>query len=115
MVFWATSSYSYSWFIQYWSEKYENPGDVILFEKCCAILVMSSLSLGGLKSVIILSGCVQITRKINLSMLGSLSHASLSEFFDLVPIGRILNRFLKDTEIVDLQMAYMMDRLVLVM
>ena len=115
MCAWAVVSYAYSWFIQYWSEKYENPKDVFLFIKICAVLLASALFFLALKSIVVLSGCIGISRNINLSMLSSLAHASLAEFFDLVPMGRILNRFLKDTEIVDLQMAYVMDRFIFVM
>lgn len=115
MVAWGIASYSYSWFIQFWSEKYDNPGDVLMFVEYCSIFVGSALFFMALKSLVILSGCVQISRNINLQMLSCLAHASLSEFFDVVPMGRILNRFLKDTEIVDLQMAYVMDRFIFVM
>lgn len=115
MTAWGFASYGYSWFIQFWSERYENPGDVKMFIKYCSILVVSALFFMALKSMVILSGSVAISRKINLLMLSSLAHASLAEFFDVVPIGRILNRFLKDTEIVDLQMAYVMDRFIFVL
>ena len=115
MTAWAVVSYIYSWFIQYWSEKYENPGDVVTFLKCCGVLVFTALFLMGLKSLVILSGCIGISRRINLSMLSCMSHASLAEFFDLIPIGSVLNRFLKDTETVDLTMAYVMDRFIFIM
>lgn len=115
MIAWGFASYTYNWFIQYWSDSYENPSDVLTFVKYSSILVFAALFFMFIKSIILLSGGVKISRSLNLAMLSSLGHASLSEFFDVVPMGRILNRFLKDTEVVDLQMAYMTDRLMFVM
>lgn len=112
MTSWAISSYTYTWFIKYWSEKEKEPGRVLVFVQWSSIIICAVLFFLFLKWAIILSGAMGITRQINLSMLSSLTHASLSEFIDMVPLGRILNRFLKDTEVVDLQMPYYMDKII---
>lgn len=67
------------------------------------------------RSVVLILHNLNITRTVNMKMVSSLSFASLSTFFDRVPIGRILNRFLKDTDDVDLQLAMTVDRFIFIL
>lgn len=46
------------------------------------------------------------SRKIHRNMMASLLHASLNEFYDRIPIGRILNRFSKDLINLDEKMSF---------
>lgn len=115
MAGWTIMTYINSWFIKFWVEQYDDQGNIILFLEINFLIVFATLIIEGIRSTLLLKGCIIVVRSMNLSMLTSLAHASLAKFFDRVPIGRILNRFLKDTEIVDLSMSYAFDRLVFIL
>lgn len=67
-----------------------------------------------LRSAIILMGNLKLSREINLQMTFHLMHASVNKFFDRVPIGRILNRFLRDSDTMDMMLGWGVAFLVLV-
>ena len=45
-------------------------------------------------------GCVRASRKLHKFLLDRISHATAA-FFDTTPLGRIVNRFAKDMDIID--------------
>ena len=44
---------------------------------------------------------VEMSRKLNSEMLSSVFKAPMNLFFDVVPTGKVLNRFSKDLDLVD--------------
>ncbi len=49
---------------------------------------------------------LRMSKEVNFMMTFKLIHASVNKFFDRVPLGRILNRFLKDVDVVDSGLAW---------
>ena len=47
-----------------------------------------------------------MSKEVNFKMTYQLMHASINKFFDRVPLGRILNRFIKDIRQVDIMFAW---------
>lgn len=104
----------FSWFLSYFTEEYENKTDIKFYLQVSLGIIGAMVLSKALRSYFTFSSCLTLSRSLALRMLSSMTHASLAKFFDRVPIGRILNRFLSDTETVDLEMAYVMDKLVFV-
>ena len=101
-------------FLQYWSDWGYGKDDISKFVLYNIAFMAVIALLLAIKSIVFLDGSLNVSREVNFCMLTSMTYASMEKFFDRVPLGRILNRFLKDTEVVDLQMAFSMDRLVFV-
>lgn len=57
------------------------------------------------------SSCLKLSRSLALNMLSSVVHASMNLFFDRISLGKILNRFLTDSENVEHPMSFLGDRL----
>ena len=75
--------------------------DDLIFMSIYVLLVAFTLFLMFFKYQIIFVRNIILSRFVNLEMTINVIHASVSNFFDTVPLGRILNRFLKDTRILD--------------
>ena len=50
---------------------------------------------------VILSQNIKMSTEVNFKMSFNTIHASVNKYFDRIPIGRLLNRFIKDVEIID--------------
>ena len=68
----------------------------ILVYSICSFSVLSVL----LESLVIAIGCVSCSRVLHSKFLKNILRAPMS-FFDTTPLGRIMNRFSKDVDIVD--------------
>ena len=104
-------NYVSNWFLQYWINDYDDKTDTLTFVGISVIIVFGSVFARVSRSIILRVGTTDATRIVNFEMLYSLGHASLSKFFDKVPIGRVLNRFSKDTQVVDLNLYNQMDKM----
>lgn len=111
---WAILNYVSSYFFEYWISEHDNIGDYLTFIWVSCLLLFVTTFMRLTKSFILLFSSVSIARRVNRDMVSSLSFASISTFFDRVPIGRILNRFMKDTDEVDISIPFQIDRLLLV-
>lgn len=115
MIGWAVTSFMGTYFLQYWIEEHPDKSDVKTFIWVSLAILFASSTTKVVRSLVVVLHNPNISRLVNLKMLSSLAFASMSTFFDRVPIGRILNRFLKDTDDVDLGMAMTVDRFVFVL
>lgn len=103
-------NYLQNWFLQYWIKEYDDKTDVGLFFML-SLLILASLNFVRVaRSIVLLVGSIDVTRIVNFEMLFSLGYASLNRFFDKVPIGRVLNRFSKDTQVIDLNLFNQVDK-----
>lgn len=103
-------NYVANWFLQYWINDYDDKSDVLTFTGMSVMIVIASMFSRVSRSIILMVGTTDATRIVNFEMLYSLGHASLNKFFDKVPIGRVLNRFSKDTQVVDLNLFNQLDK-----
>ena len=111
LCLWAYLNYISNWFLQYWINDYDDKNDTLTFVFMSIMIVIGSVFARISRSIILMVGTTDATRIVNFEMLYSLGHASLSKFFDKVPIGRVLNRFSKDTQVVDLNLYNQMDKM----
>ena len=110
LCLWAYLNYISNWFLQYWINDYDDKNDTLTFVFMSIMIVIGSVFARISRSIILMVGTTDATRIVNFEMLYSLGHASLNKFFDKVPIGRVLNRFSKDMQIVDLSLYNQLDK-----
>lgn len=103
-------NYLQNWFLQFWIKEYDDKGDVSLFMLLSLMILFAGNFVRVARSVVLMIGSVDVSRIVNFEMLFSLGYASLNKFFDKVPIGRILNRFSKDTQVIDLNLFNQVDK-----
>lgn len=115
MAGWSIMSFMGPYFLNYWIEEHEDKRDVIKFIGMSLLIMLVSSVAKVTRSLVIILHNLTISRTVNMKMVSSLCFAPLSTFFDRVPIGRILNRFLKDTDDVDLQLAMTVDRFIFIL
>lgn len=63
-----------------------------------------SIGVGLTRSALLILGSISASRKLHRQLLAKVVHLPMS-FFDSQPTGRLLNRFTKDTEAVDVTMS----------
>ena len=95
----------YTWMLQYWTTDYENKGDANLFAIIFFSFILGSGIIASFKLFIILRSSNRLSRNLSMMMIFKMVHASVNDFFDRVPIGRILNRFMKDMNQIDWGLA----------
>ena len=66
------------------------------------LLFISALVM-AVESIALAVGCVLASRTIHSGLLRRIMHAPMS-FFDTTPLGRIMNRFAKDMDVIDTNM-----------
>ena len=98
------------WFLQFWATNYSDSKmtrfeelkfftgfylGLNLIQMICDVTRLAGAFFGNLR----------LSFEVSYLMIFRLMHASVNKYFDRVPIGRLLNRFMKDVQIVDLQLA----------
>lgn len=108
MTVWAILNYGSNWWLQYWSVKVETTdGDVNnLFYLGIYVVMSLTFSIVTLLRVAgMLFRNLKMAGRLHSLMAMTLLHASITSFFDRVPVGRILNRFSKDFDVIDVFLA----------
>ena len=67
-----------------------------------AALILATL----IKLILIFHGNVKMSLEVNFRMTFKTIHASVNKYFDRIPIGRILNRFIADVQVVDTEFPW---------
>lgn len=102
MIFWVILSLSSNFYLSYWTTKsHEGEGDDFYYLKIYAVLSLAYAFFNVIRSASALFKSVECSENIHYSMMKSIIRAPINLFFDRVPIGRILNRFSKDLNVVD--------------
>lgn len=111
MSVWSFTSAGIPWFLQWYSTNYAGRHDSK--NEDIKIFLGIYLSINGIQLICdymrasnIFMGNVELAKEVNFLMSFRLMHASISKYFDRVPLGRILNRFMSDIEIVDFMLAW---------
>lgn len=69
-------------------------------------IILTSAIFNVIRQNFVLQAGKNVSRNISLTMAFRLVHASINSFFDRVPIGRILNRFMRDMSMVDWDLPF---------
>ncbi len=106
MFLWLALSLSSNFYLSYWTTT-ANGGesDGFYYLKVYAALSIAYVLFNVIRSAATLLKSIQCSENIHISMIKSIIRAPINLFFDRVPIGRILNRFSKDLNLVDMSMA----------
>ena len=93
-----------TWFLQWWGSQSEDKQDIEEF-----LFVYSGVAI--LQNIFVTSRSyfnfnrgIHLSKKLNFYMCHRLLHSSIAQFWDRVPLGRVLNRFSRDQQIVDREM-----------
>ena len=98
-------------FLQYWATEFEHT-KMSRFEQLKTFLgIYMSINLleiaaHSIRVLITFLGNLEMSREVNFMMTFRLMHASVNKYFDRVPMGRLLNRFLSDVEVIDTDMGW---------
>ena len=92
------------WFLQWWSTNFSGAGQDLLYQFMGLYVSINVVTIvcDYLRSTTNFAGNLEMSREVNFKMTYQLMHASINKFFDRIPLGRILNRFMKDIEQVDM-------------
>lgn len=66
-----------------------------------AALAIMQLVFVGIQGIVLATGAIKSTANIHKQAISNVLQAPVNSFFDTTPVGRIMNRFSKDTDIVD--------------
>lgn len=106
------------WYLQYWStgnsskNAEQRPMDeIIQFQLIYFSLTISSNFTQTIRQLLLFTRTIHVSNDINFYMTFKLLHASVTDFWDRVPIGRVINRFSRDQNIIDTQMGFAMNGL----
>lgn len=103
----AVSEFGQKWYLQFWAGlPLPDQQMYVEFIAIYAGIVIIQAVANFMRGFIIFKNSLTMSREINFLMSFRLIHASLNKFFDRVPIGRIMNRFMKDSNQVDANLPW---------
>ncbi|KDO21874.1 hypothetical protein SPRG_12376 [Saprolegnia parasitica CBS 223.65] len=91
------------WFMSYWASHTEMTASISSGYIYLGCALLSVLLVYG-RSLLVLQIAVQCSQSLHAMLLRKVLHAPVSTFFDVTPIGRILNRFSNDLDQIDSQL-----------
>jgi ABC-type multidrug transport system fused ATPase/permease subunit len=105
-IIWIFSELANPFFLQYWTINFPHSREVGVFlGVLTALTIITCLSL-FIRNIVANMSNLRISREVCFLMTFKLMHASINNFFDRVPIGRILNRFIRDLSEIDQNLAF---------
>jgi ABC-type multidrug transport system fused ATPase/permease subunit len=104
MAFKASADGLSTWYLSYWGGKPTEEQNIATFLIIYSVIGVSSNIIMISRSLITYNRALWASRILNFKMCQRLLHASTTQFWDRVPLGRILNRFTRDQNIVDREM-----------
>ena len=103
MFFWIASLTAASIILERWCEDPEADQDYLYIY--IALSILSNIFIFFRAYTLVLSGAKQ-GEKVHKSMMKSLLYASLGNFYNRIPIGRIINRLTKDLRQLDEEIGF---------
>ena len=98
------SSTGIPFFLQWWSShtKGKENGNLAQFISIYVTISAIGIICNFIRTSVVFLGNLEMSKEVNFKMTYQLVHASINKFYDRVPLGRILNRFIKDINSIDL-------------
>ena len=111
MCVWSVSWAAIPWFLQWWATNFKDVqmsrGEQLKnFLGIYMSINFLQIGCNFIRTLTIFGGNVEMSKEVNFMMTFKLMHASINKYFDRVPMGRILNRFMKDVQVVDNNLAW---------
>ena len=106
MIPWSLTMAGIPWFLQYFASKdsYKHMNHwrlVFLFSWPYLLIFAIRQLLFYFRLRIIFAQNISMSMEVNFKMTFNTIHASVNKYFDRIPVGRLLNRFMKDVQILD--------------
>lgn len=92
------------WISEWTGHSGENSNTMFLL--VYAALAVSFGVMALVRMGVLVFGSLKCSKLLHKRMSSSVLFASLNDFFERVPLGRILNRFSKDIQVVDMDLSY---------
>ena len=101
-------------FLQWWSSNTSDKESGNIGQFISIYVTISGLGImcNYIRTSVVFLGNLEMSKEVNFKMTFQLIHASINKFYDRVPLGRILNRFIKDITAVDLSFPNITNRFV---
>lgn len=112
MCVWMTFSFGVSWFIKFWTTQHDDRSDYQTFVLVYVLINLGQTSSEFTRMLINSTGNLKLSKEMNFLMTFRITFASITNFFDKLPMGRILNRFLKDADVMDMSLGWNTDSVV---
>lgn len=93
------------WFVSHWSKGAFNLSQHSALGVYVGIVALA-VALVALRSIVYMATCMRCSENLHGTYLGKVLLAPVTTFFDVTPIGRILNRFSRDLDQVDSPLPY---------
>ena len=107
LIPWSFGVAGIPWFLQHFVEMDSvddmDAGLLLFFNfawRYLAIFVLQQIGYFGFLRILF-SNSMKMSMEVNFNMTFSTVHASVNKYFDRIPAGRLLNRFIKDVEVLD--------------
>ena len=84
-----------------YEQRHESGGETFSHLVVFTMLLVSVVLFTGCRTYYFLYACIGASANLHYDMLESVIAGSVNKFFDVTPIGRILNRFTKDLDAID--------------
>ena len=111
MIVWCFTKGGIPWFLQWWATNFKDTNLSREYQLKTFLGIYLSINLlqiicDSIQVLSIFMGNIEMSKEVNFMMTFRMMHASVNKYFDRVPIGRLLNRFLKDVQTIDSQLAW---------
>ena len=100
MSIWLANQIATNLWLAYWSSSNDEEHH-IFYLKIYLIMALSYGFVSLIRAGILCYSSLKVSRKMHYLIMKCLFFAPLNEFFERVPVGRILNRISKDMNVVD--------------
>lgn len=105
MVLWETVKMASNLWIAQWTS-HSDQNNNTFYLTGYALFAAAYGAFAMIRTTVLLCGSVKSSRIIHRRMITSLLFAPLNEFFERIPVGRILNRLSKDVQVIDQDLAF---------
>ena len=111
MIPWSFTKAGIPWFLQWWATNFADTTlsraeQIRIFLGLYVSINLMQIICDVIRLLSIFGGNIELSREVNFLMTFRTIHASINKYFDRVPLGRLLNRFMKDVQTVDSELPW---------